>query len=237
MTTKGCLTQTTLVLVILTGIKGIGETTLLDSDELSDKEWKTVKTKYIVALSIALLISIFANIALGFNVSSTKSISKELEEKERLLEEKLHELTASLEKAQTTISNEQLVSDQLGRETIEEFFYTQFSFTTETYQERFIKIKEYVNDEVYGQLTTAGIPDTPSINFENHINEMKLFLDVDNNKLQGIVMLDTVYVVESVPSPEMTQIFYVVVDKNEQNGKYQIINLEVIGTFTSMVES
>lgn len=196
-----------------------------------------MKTKYIVALSIALLISIFANIALGFNVSSTKSISKELEEKERLLEEKLHELTASLEKAQTTISNEQLVSDQLGRETIEEFFYTQFSFTTETYQERFIKIKEYVNDEVYGQLTTAGIPDTPSINFENHINEMKLFLDVDNNKLQGIVMLDTVYVVESVPSPEMTQIFYVVVDKNEQNGKYQIINLEVIGTFTSMVES
>ena len=92
-----------------------------------------------------------------------------------------------------------------------------------------------MNDDVYGQLTAAGIPDIPNANFENKINDMKLFLTAQNKELTGLVLLDTVYQIEGLDSPETTQIFQVKVA--EQDGQKKIVSLEVLGTFASMSES
>ncbi|MGG0888922.1 hypothetical protein [Cytobacillus horneckiae] len=194
-----------------------------------------MNTKIFVALSLALLISIFANMALGFNVSSKSQENKEYQTINKKLQKQVRSLEEGLDEAEGIIHNEELEESIDAKKVVENFFKTQYEYTSDTYKERFEKIKEFVNDDVYGQLTTAGIPDVPNVKFKNQINNMKLYLTAKNNELTGLVLLDTVYKIEGVSSPETTQIFEVTVV--EKDGKQQIVSLKTLGTFASMSDS
>ncbi|MCM3032555.1 hypothetical protein [Niallia sp. MER 6] len=194
-----------------------------------------MNTKVFIAVSIALLISVFANIALGFNVSSKSQDNKEYQVLNKELKEQIKSLERGLDEAEGIIVDEKLAENDDAKKVVENFFKTQYEYTSKTYKERFEKIKEFVNDDVYGQLTTAGIPDIPNVKFENKINNMRLYLTAEKKELTGLVLIDTVYKVEGVESPETTQIFEVVVA--ETDGKQQIISLKTLGTFASMSES
>ncbi|MBY0155424.1 hypothetical protein H0178_06430 [Cytobacillus firmus] len=194
-----------------------------------------MNTKVFIAVSIALLISVFANIALGFNVSSKSQDNKEYQVLNKELQEQIKSLERGLDEAEGIIVDEKLAENDDAKKVVENFFKTQYEYTSNTYKERFEKIKEFVNDDVYGQLTTAGIPDVPNVKFENKINNMRLYLTAENKELKGLVLIDTVYKIEGVESPETTQIFEVVVA--EIDGKQQIISLKTLGTFASMSES
>lgn len=191
-----------------------------------------MNTKVFIAVSIALLISVFANIALGFNVSSKSQDNKEYQVLNKELQEQIKSLERGLDEAEGIIVDEKLAENDDAKKVVENFFKTQYEYTSNTYKERFEKIKEFVNDDVYGQLTTAGIPDIPNVKFENKINNMRLYLTAENKELTGLVLIDTVYKIEGVESPETTQIFEVVVA--ETDGKQQIISLKTLGTFASM---
>lgn len=194
-----------------------------------------MNTKVFIAVSLALLISVFANIALGFNVSSKSQDNKEYQVLNKELQEQIKSLERGLDEAEGIIVDEKLAENDDAKKVVENFFKTQYEYTSNTYKERFEKIKEFVNDDVYGQLTTAGIPDIPNVKFENKINNMRLYLTAENKELTGLVLIDTVYKIEGVESPETTQIFEVVVA--ETDGKQQIISLKTLGTFASMSES
>ncbi|PTY92315.1 hypothetical protein [Heyndrickxia sporothermodurans] len=194
-----------------------------------------MNTKVLVAVSLALLISIFANIALGFNVSSKSKESKEYQTVNKELQEQIQSLEKGLDEAEGIIVDEKLAENEDAKKTVKSFFHTQYEYTSETYKERFEKIKEFVNDDVYGQLTTAGIPDVPNVKFENKINNMKLYLTAENKELTGLVLIDTVYTIEGVESPETTQIFEVTVA--ESDGQQRIVSLKTLGTFASMSDS
>jgi hypothetical protein len=194
-----------------------------------------LNTKVFIAVSLALLISVFANIALGFNVSSKSQDNKEYQALNKELQEQIQSLEKGLDEAEGIIVDEKLVENEDAKKVVENFFKTQYEYTSDTYKERFEKIKEFVNDNVYGQLTTAGIPDIPNVKFENKINNMKLYLTAENKELTGLVLIDTVYKIEGVESPETTQIFEVVVA--EIDGKQQIVSLKTLGTFASMSDS
>lgn len=194
-----------------------------------------MNTKVFFAVSLALLISIFANIALGFNVSSKSQEHEEYRALNKELKEKIKILKKGLNEAEGVITDEQLAENEDAKKVVESFFRTQYEYNSDTYKERFEKIKPFVNKEVYGQLTTAGIPDIPSVKFENRINNLKLYLNAQNKELTGLVLLDTVYKIEGVKSPETTQIFQVTVA--EKDGQQQIVSLKILGTFASMSES
>ncbi|MGG3641501.1 hypothetical protein ABES38_08985 [Bacillus gobiensis] len=194
-----------------------------------------MNTKITVVVSVALIISIFANIALGFNVSSTSEENREKSTINKELKEQIKSLKTELGQAESVITDEQLVSNEDSKKVIEDFFRTQYEYNTDTYKDRFEKIKSFVNDEVYGQLTSAGVPDIPNVKFENRINDLKMYLTAKNKELTGLVLLDTVYQVDGVASPETTQIFEVTVA--EEDGQQQIVSLDVLGTFASMSES
>lgn len=194
-----------------------------------------MNTKVFIAVSLALLISVFANIALGFNMSSKSQDNKEYQALNKELKEQIKSLERGLDEAEGIIVDEKLAENEDAKKVVENFFKTQYEYTSNTYKERFEKIKEFVNDDVYGQLTTAGIPDIPNVKFENKINNMRLYLTAENKELTGLVLIDTVYKIEGVESPETTQIFEVVVA--ETDGKQQIISLKTLGTFASMSES
>lgn len=194
-----------------------------------------MNTKVFVVLSLALLISIFVNMALGFNVSSKSQENKEYQTIIKELKKQVHSLEESLDEAEGIIHDEELAESVDAKKVVENFFKTQYEYTSDTYKERFGKIKEFVNDDVYGQLTTAGIPDVPNVKFKNQINNMKLYLTAKNNELTGLVLLNTVYEIEGVSSPETTQIFEVTVV--EKDGKQQIVSLKTLGTFASMSDS
>ncbi|MGG3662989.1 hypothetical protein [Bacillus gobiensis] len=194
-----------------------------------------MNTKITVAVSVALIISIFANIALGFNVSSTSKENREKSAINKELKEQIKSLKTELDQAESVITDEQLVSNEDSKKVIEDFFRTQYEYNTDTYKDRFEKIKSFVNDEVYGQLTSAGVPDIPNVKFENRIKDLKMYLTAKNKELTGLVLLDTVYQVDDVASPETTQIFEVTVA--EEDGQQQIVSLDVLGTFASMSES
>lgn len=191
--------------------------------------------KVVVAICAALTISLFGNIALGFNLSSKSQENKEFNKEIMMLEEKVKSLKKGLNEAEEVITDENLIHDEDGKEVVESFFKTQYEYNSDSYKKRFENIKSLVNDDVYGQLTAAGIPDIPNANFENKINDMKLFLTAQNKELTGLVLLDTVYQIEGLDSPETTQIFQVKVA--EQDGQKKIVSLEVLGTFASMSES
>lgn len=194
-----------------------------------------VNTKVFIAVSLALLISVFANIALGFNVSSKSQENKEHQNNNKELQKQIESLENGLDEAEGIIVDEKLVENEDAKKVVENFFKTQYEYTTDTYKDRFEKIKEFVNNDVYGQLTTAGIPDVPNVKFESKINNMKLYLTAKNKELSGLILLDTVYKIEGVDSPETTQIFEVTVA--EKDGKKQIVSLKTLGTFASMSDS
>lgn len=194
-----------------------------------------MNTKVLIVVSFALVISIFANIALGFNVSSKSQETEEYSLLIKELKQQNKDLKMSLKDTEEIISDEQMVGDRQAKKVVESFFKTQYEYNSDTYKERFENIKPFVNKDVYGQLTAAGIPDVPNIKFENRITNMKLYLTAQNKELSGLVLLDTVYKIEGVTNPKTTQIFQVTVAK--RHGKHQIISLKVLGTFASMSES
>ncbi|WP_391731322.1 MULTISPECIES: hypothetical protein [Streptomyces] len=194
-----------------------------------------MNTKILVALVIMLVVSIFSNIALGFNVSSESKENEKVEKVNKVLKVQVKELENGLDKAEGAITDEQLSGNEEAKKTVESFFNTQFNYTTDTYKEKFEKIKAYVNEDVYGQLMSAGVPDTPNIKFENNITNMKIYMSAKNKELTGLVVLDTVYTIDGVDSPETTQIYEVTVA--EEDGKQKIVSLKVLGTFASMSES
>ncbi|MED4057156.1 hypothetical protein ACQRXC_28735 (plasmid) [Niallia taxi] len=194
-----------------------------------------MNTKILVALVIMLVVSIFSNIALGFNVSSESKDNEKFEKVNKDLKSQVKELENGLDKAEGAITDDQLAGNEEAKKTVENFFNTQYNYSTGTYKEKFQKIKAYVNEDVYGQLMSAGVPDTPNIKFENNITNMKLYMAAKNKELTGLVVLDTVYTIDGVDSPETTQIYEVTVA--EEDGRQKIISLDVLGTFASMSES
>ena len=143
-----------------------------------------MNTKVFIAVSLALLISVFANIALGFNVSSKSQENKEHQNNNKELQKQIESLENGLDEAEGIIVDEKLVENEDAKKVVENFFKTQYEYTTDTYKDRFEKIKEFVNNDVYGQLTTAGIPDVPNVKFESKINNILLlptFLTVPIN--------------------------------------------------------
>lgn len=191
--------------------------------------------KTLIIGSVVLVLSLFANIALGFNVSGKNQDFKQEQEMRKELQAEVESLKTELSSAEGIIVDENLGEDQNSKALVEAFFNTQYEYSTETYKERFEKIKEYVNESVYGQLTSAGIPDIPNIKFENKINELKVFMSAKDSDLSGLVLMKSAYEVDGVEAPETTQIFNVTVA--EENGQKKIVELEVLGSFAAMSES
>ncbi|SEO06976.1 hypothetical protein SAMN04489762_3408 [Terribacillus saccharophilus] len=191
--------------------------------------------KVVVALSIALLISLFANAALGFNVSDKGNQVEDLQSKNEELTSKVDHIQGSLDEAEGTLINNQLETDGESRKVVEDFFQTQFDYNNASYEARFEKIKQYVDDSVYGQLTAAGIPSTPKAEFQSEVSDLNLYLSTDNKVLSGLVLLETVYTIEGVENPPVTSLFQVEV--KEVDGKQKIVHLESLGTFSPMTES
>lgn len=194
-----------------------------------------MNTKLLVTLAIMLVVSIFSNIALGFNVSSESKDNKRYESENKDLKAQVKDLEKGLDEAEGSITDEQLAGNEEAKKTVEDFFDTHFNYNTNSYKDKFEKIKNYVNEDVYGQLMSAGMPDTPTIKFENNITKMKLYMTAQNKELTGLVVLDTIYTIDGVDSPETTQIYEVTVA--EEDGKQKIVSLEVLGTFAAMSES
>ncbi|WP_110925963.1 hypothetical protein [Bacillus massiliglaciei] len=191
--------------------------------------------KIIITVTALLVISLFANIALGFNLSNENSKNEKMTVANKELKEKIKGLEQGLDEAEGIITDEQLAGNEEAKNLVEKFFKYQYDYNSDTYKERFEKIKPLVNKEVYGQLTTAGISDIPNVRFENKIQKLKIYLTADNKELSGLVLLDSVYKFEGVESPETTQIFQVKIE--EKKGQKQIVSLETLGTFASMSES
>lgn len=194
-----------------------------------------MKTKTFIFISLALIISVFINIVLGFNLSSKSQENQEYSFTNKKLKEENKSLKEELQKKEGIIINEQLAEDKNAKKVVKDFFKTQYEYNSDSYKEKFKKIKPYVSNKVYGQLTAAGIPDIPNVKFENKIENLKLFLTSENQELTGLVLLDTVYTVDGVKSPKTTQIFQVTVAK--QDGQQKITSLEILGTFSTMTES
>lgn len=187
--------------------------------------------KLLIILSILFVVSIFSNIALGFNVNSK---SKDYDESQGLVkkyEKDIHILERKISEFEGIIIDDNLANDKKAKDIVKGFFTTHYEYNSATYKERFEKIKMFISDDVYGQLTAAGIPDIPNIQFENKINNMELYITAENEEISGLVLLDTVYIVDGLKSPEMSQIFRVSLKDDK------ITSLEALGTFAAMAES
>lgn len=192
--------------------------------------------KLVVALSVALLISLFANMALGFNTSEKSDQVDDLQAKNEELTAKVDEVQVSLNEAEGTLVNNQLEDDGGARKVIEDFFQTQYNYTSETYEARYEQIKQYVDNGVYGQLTAAGKPSAPEVQVESKIHGLKLYMSTDDEVLSGLVLLDVAYSIEGLGGDDpMTQLFQVEVE--EVNGEQKITHLASLGTFDPMTES
>jgi hypothetical protein len=192
--------------------------------------------KVVVALSVALLISLFANIALGFNSSDKSNQVDDLQAKNEELTTKMEDVQVSLDEAEGTLVNNQLADDGEARKVIEDFFDTQYNYTTETYVTRYEAIKKYVNSSVYGQLTAAGKPTALEVDVESKIQNLKLYMSTDDDVLSGLVLLDVTYTIEGLGNDDpMTQLYQVEVE--EVDGEQKITHLASLGNFSRMTES
>ncbi|WP_079707717.1 hypothetical protein [Paraliobacillus ryukyuensis] len=193
------------------------------------------KAKIFIFIGVCLLISVFINIALGFNVADKSTKNKELSEEIDALKDDSNKLSNDLttKEDHKTINN--LTENDTAKDIVKEFFYAQYDYNSDSYKSRFDKIKSFVNDDVYGQLTAAGVPDVPNITFENRVNDIKMYLTAKNNILSGLVLLETVYLIEGAETNNNTQIFRLEV--SEVEGSPRITKLENLGSFSSVSNS
>ncbi|MEK5460962.1 hypothetical protein NST36_19165 [Bacillus sp. FSL R5-0293] len=185
-------------------------------------------------LVVLFFISIFVNVALGVNLSSAKRDQVKLIEQQKEDKKQLSALNKKIGKYENSITEAEVSSDETNKELLKNFFMTQYDYTDKEYKDRFNKLKKYVNDDVYGQLTAAGIPDTPKISFENKVTDLQIFMTPSTSResVSAMVLLKTEYRIESVSNPEITQVFKVTI----QNKK--ISSLETVGSFgQSLTES
>ncbi|WP_039076287.1 hypothetical protein [Bacillus sp. MSP13] len=186
-----------------------------------------VRTIFIVLF----FISIFTNITLGFNLSDQKKAYEQSEAKTKELETELYKVKKQLSDAQDSIKESETAYDSKKKQLVKDFFKAQYEYTTKSYKERYDKIKQYVSNEVYGQLTAAGVPDTPKVSFKNKITDLQLFLTPSNDgQVSGLVLLQTEYEVEGLKNPKVTQLFKVKVNNNRIN------KLETLGTFAESIK-
>ncbi|MCY8737575.1 hypothetical protein P8881_19780 [Bacillus haynesii] len=186
-----------------------------------------VKTIFVVLF----FISIFVNIALGFNLSAQKSAYERSESKAREQAAELTKVKKKLTDAQDSIKESETAYDSETKQLVKDFFKVQYEYTTKSYKSRFDKIKRYVSDGVYGQLTSAGIPDTPKVSFKNTITDLQLFLtQSDDNQVSGLVLLQTKYEIDGIKNPKVTQVFKIKVDNK------RISELETVGTFAESIK-
>lgn len=183
----------------------------------------------VMIISIGLLvISLFSNLVLSLNlkeeVNKKNNIIKEFEQ----IQEKQEKQKELLQGSDTKLD---YVNGEEVERIIETFFRTQYDYDNENYKERFTKIKPFVSNDVYGQLTSAGIPDVPSIKFSNVVNDIQIYITEKTDHMDSLILLDTTYSIEGFDNSVMTQIFNV----KFNNGV--ITSLELIGTFTKMSES
>ncbi|MFF2765289.1 hypothetical protein ACFVR0_18185 [Bacillus altitudinis] len=178
-------------------------------------------------LVVLFFISIFVNVALGVNLSSTKKDQEKLLEQKKEDKKQLSVLNKKIGKYENSITEEEVSKDADNKELLNDFFMTQYAYTEKEYKDRFNKMKKYVNDDVYGQLTAAGVPDTPKISFENKVTDIQIFMtsSTSENNVSAMVLLKTQYRIESVTNPEVTQVFKLTI----QNKK--ISSLETVGSF------
>lgn len=194
-----------------------------------------MSTKMFILACSVLIVSIFANVAMGFNLTSQSQESKQEVSSSQDLKQQVKKLKEDLRKAEGIIREKKLTDNEEYRKVINDFFSAQYNFDTKAYKERFNKIKPLVNKEVYGQLTSAGLPDVPNIKFENHIENMEIYITPGDREINSLVLIDTIYQVEGVKSQPTTQVFEVKVSNIK--GKKQIAALKTIGSFASMTNS
>ncbi|MER2458306.1 hypothetical protein ABS751_10590 [Bacillus subtilis] len=187
-----------------------------------------VRTIFIVLF----FISIFANITLGFNLSDQKKANEQAETKKKELDTELDKVKKQLADSQDSIKESKTAYDTKKKQLVKDFFKAQYEYTTKSYKARYDKIKQYVSEGVYGQLTAAGIPDTPKVFFKNKITDLQIFLTPSSNgEVSGLVLLETEYEVEGLKNPKVTQLFKVKVNKNNT-----IDQLETLGTFAEPIK-
>lgn len=186
-----------------------------------------MKLKWIIAGIVLLVISLFANLVLSLNLSNTLKENNSLATDITPLESQSETVDDQVE--------EQLLYENEGQteQIIESFFRVQYEYTDQNYKERFSNIKEFVNEDVYGQLTSAGTPDIPSVEFENKINDLQIYITQKDNQTDTLVLLDTSYNIEGFTNSNLTQIFNISFDDSEN----VISSLNLVGTFTKMNES
>ncbi|GAF66446.1 putative aldehyde dehydrogenase [Bacillus sp. TS-2] len=179
------------------------------------------KNKLILIGVFILFISLFVNIALFFNLTYVdENISENVNDFEAVEDELI---------INNTSPPGEFVSGSKANQVITDFFRIYYDYTSETYESRYENIKRYVSEEVYGQLTSAGIPSMPNIEISNEIVNLEFYL-TDAEEMRGLVLLDTMYSIEGLKNPIMTQVFRIVVEND--NGNYYINYLEVVGTFS-----
>ncbi|WP_226567783.1 hypothetical protein [Bacillus stratosphericus] len=180
-----------------------------------------IKTTVVVLF----FISIFVNIVLAANLSDANEKKKQMNEKVTAMEHEMEKKEGELTNYESKVTEKELTEDPANKRLLENFFQVQYQYNEKSYKDRFTKIKKYVNKNVYGQLTAAGIPDTPKIKFENVIKDMQIFLTPSaEQNVTGMVLLKTQYKIENVKNPTMTQIFKVEIQDK------QIAKLETVGT-------
>lgn len=186
-----------------------------------------MKLKLIIGLSVITVLSLFANLVISLNLTQALAEKDDAIDQSQNYEKKLEEL----EEKTTQESRQEYVNGDAIEQLIESFFRTHYEYDQSSYKERIPNIKEYVSDEVYGQLTTAGVPEVPSIEFSNTVENIQIYLTEKSSHVESLILLDTTYQVADFDNSVITQLFNVEVNDNV------ITKLELVGTFSKLSES
>lgn len=179
------------------------------------------KHKILCTLSLPLVLSLFANIVLTINLVHRNNDSL-TDQSNTKTSERFSDVSES--------NNEQ------AKICTENFFQIFYNYTNENYEERYEKIKKYISDKVFVQLTGGGKPTAPKIKISNKVADLRVFINQNNNgELDGFVVLKTTLSVDQNESPETSQMFQV--HLVHKDNSYIIDKLESFGVVSKMEKS
>lgn len=190
-----------------------------------------LKTIFFVILSVSLIL----NLVLGLSLIGQHIASNDQKKKISNLGSQLKKETEDTDVKQSNRSNQQNVkyvfvdkSEKPIKSFINDFFKIQYEYSNDDYTQRFKKIKTFVTNDVYNQLTGSGIPAAPKTQFSNKVKDLQIYITGKNNKtVNALILLTTIYTIDNKDMDPTKQIFEVSVQPYGE--KWKIVKLTLLG--------
>ncbi|MBT2757958.1 hypothetical protein J7E71_18970 [Mesobacillus foraminis] len=195
-----------------------------------------------VAVSL-LVLSILANVFLGFMYLGQKTIATQAESRNRETQDRMEQVKEDARKREQELDafqeNQALYAIEQSNEVkgfVEETFRNLFDYDNKNYEKRFDGVRDRLSESVISKLRASGETGSTQIEFRNEVKAISVYLSaMEMDQAKALVNMETQYSVGGSEFPRRHQMYEVTLSKEGEG--WLVDKLEMMGSYEPFEES